>query len=122
VTSSAASRRGEACGVLRPAAAAESSARGRDNAVGLTSILNKGNIAVNQWRRSVLSLSYPWIMTKKNARITARIVTVCQSVSRSRSHFSTLIVGLSFDLRLSLSWQPAFVCKHLDQTDAISYL
>ena len=108
--------------MLRPAAAAESSARGHDNAVGLTSILNKGNIAVNQWRRSVLSLSYPWIMTKKNARITARIVTVCQSVSRSRSHFSTLIVGLSFDLRLSLSWQPAFVCKHLDQTDAISYL
>jgi len=41
---SAASQRDEASGVARPrpAAATESSARGRGNAVGLTSILNRG--------------------------------------------------------------------------------
>jgi len=44
VTSSAASGRGEACVVtcLRPAEAVESSAGGTGNAVGLTSILNRG--------------------------------------------------------------------------------
>ena len=34
--------RGEACGVARPSATAEHSVCGRDNAVGLTSILHRG--------------------------------------------------------------------------------
>jgi len=46
VTSSAASYSSDVSGVARPkpAAAAESSARGRSNSVGLTSILRRGQL------------------------------------------------------------------------------